>query len=81
MSAEEKGQYDDGVDEYFQNCVWMDSEINMQCVAKTVAPEIGNSPDEKVIFADNVTFQQDMQFHDTCWRDLNAIVYLLPEND
>ena len=45
--------------QYFQNCAWMDSEINMQWVAKTLAPGIGNSPDEKVIFADNVTFQQE----------------------
>ena len=79
-SAEEKGQYDEGVDVYFQNCAWMDSEINMQWVAKTLTPGIGNSPDEKVIFADNVTFQQEKQFHGTCRRDLNTIVYLLPEN-
>ena len=80
VSAEEKVQYDDGVDIYFQNCAWMDSEINIQWVAKTLAPDIGNSPDEKVIFADNVTFQQDKQLHDACRRDLNAIVYLLHEN-
>ena len=58
----------------------MDSEINIQWVAKTLAPGIGKSPDEKVIFADNVTFQQDKQFHDACRHELHAIVYLLPEN-
>ena len=80
VSTEEKAQYDEGVDVYFQSCAWMDSEINMQWVAKTLAPGIGKSPDEKVIFADNVTFQQDKQFHDACRHELNAIVYLLPEN-
>ena len=58
----------------------MDSDINMQWVTKTLAPGIGNSPEEKVIFADNVTFQQDKKFHDTCGHELNTIVYLLPEN-
>ena len=80
VSIEEKAQYDEGVDIYFQSCAWMDSEMNMQWVAKTLAPGIGKSPDEKVIFADNVTFQQDKQFHDACRHELNAIVYLLPEN-
>lgn len=59
VSTEEKAQYDEGVDVYFQSCAWMDSDINMQWVTKTLAPGIGNSPEEKVIFADNVTFQQD----------------------
>ena len=58
----------------------MDSDINMQWVTKTLAPGFGNSPEEKVIFADNVTFQQDKKFHDTCRHELNTIVYLLPEN-
>ena len=80
VSTEEKAQYDEGVDVYFQSCAWMDSEMNMQWVAKTLAPGIGKSPDEKVIFVDNVTFQQDKQFHDACRHELNAIVYLLPEN-
>ena len=52
----------------------------MQWVTKTLAPGIGNSPEEKVIFADNVTFQQDKKFLDTCRHELNTIVYLLPEN-
>ena len=33
-----------------------------------------------MIFADNVTFQQDKQFHDACRHEMNAIVYQLPEN-
>ena len=80
VSTEEKAQYDEGVDVYFQSCAWMDSDINMQWVTKTLAPGIGNSPEEKVIFADNVTFQQDKKFHNTCRHELNTIVYLLPEN-
>ena len=30
VSTEEKVQYDEGVDVYFQSCAWMDSDINMQ---------------------------------------------------
>ena len=40
----------------------MDSEINMQWVAKTLVSGIGKSVEEKVIFADNVAFQQDKSF-------------------
>lgn len=43
-------------------------------------PGVGKSKEEKVIFADNVTFQQGKQLHETCRNELNAIVYLLPEN-
>ena len=32
VSTEEKAQYDEGVDVYFQSCTWMDSEINMTFV-------------------------------------------------
>ena len=63
VHADEKAEYDGGVDVYFQSCAWMDSEINMQWVAKTLVPGIGKSVEEKVIFADNVAFQQDKQFH------------------
>ena len=52
----------------------------MQWVAKTLVPGIGKSVEEKVIFADNVAFQQDKQFHNTCRHEINAMVYLLPEN-
>ena len=64
---------------YFQANAWMDGEVNMKWVSKTLQPGVGKSGKEKVIFADNVTFQQDKDFHDAC-RDMNAIVYLLPEN-
>ena len=83
VSTEEKAQYDEGVDVYFQSCAWMDSEINMQWVAKTLKvllQALASHQTRKVIFANNVTFQQDKQFHDACRHELNAIVYLLPEN-
>ena len=31
-------------------------------------------------FADNVGFQQNKDFHETCRRELNAVIYLLPES-
>ncbi|XP_044179647.1 uncharacterized protein LOC122961127 [Acropora millepora] len=33
----------------------------------------------KVIFADNVGFQQEKGFHEMCRKKINAIIYLLPE--
>lgn len=80
VKADEKAEYDKGVDVYFQTCAWMDGEVNMQWVEKTFVPGVSKSVEEKVIFADNVTFQQEKRFHDVCRHELNAIVYLLPEN-
>ena len=80
VCADENAEYDGGVDVCFQTCAWMDSEINMQWVGKTLVPGIGKSVEEKVIFADNVAFQQDKQFHNACRHEMNAIVYLLPGN-
>lgn len=76
VRADEKAEYDEGVDVYyFQSCACMDSEVNMQWVAKTLVPGISQSVEEKVIFADYVTLQQDKQFHDACRHELNCIVY------
>lgn len=80
VQAGERAEYDESVDVYFQSSAWMDSSINMQWVEKTLVPGVGRSAEEKVIFLDNVSFQQEQQFHDACRRELNAIVYLLPEN-
>ena len=79
ISNAEKAQYDKGVDVYFQRCAWMDTDLNMQWVSGTLIPGVGNCADEKVLFADNVGFQQDKQFHEACRKKINA-VYMLPEN-
>lgn len=79
VHADERAEHNESVDVYFQSCAWVDSDINMQWVEKTLVPGVGKSGEEKVIFADNVTFQQEKQFHGACRRELNAIVYLLPE--
>ena len=76
---QEKAQYVKDVDVYFQANAWMDGEVNIQWVSKTLQPGVAKSGKEKVIFADKVKFQQDKDFHNSC-RDMNAIVYLLPEN-
>ena len=80
MSIAEKAQYDQDVDVYFQTCAWMDSQLNQEWVKRTLIPGIGTSPQEKVIFADNVGFQQEKGFHEMCRKEINAIIYLLPEN-
>ena len=58
----------------------MDSDLNMQWVSGTLIPGFGKSRDEKVIFADNVAFQKDKDFHDVCRKEINGVVYLLPQN-
>lgn len=80
VSSGEKAEYDKGIDVYFQQCAWMDNDLNMQRLAGTLIAGIGKSPDEKVIFADNVGFQQNKKFHKSCRKELNAVLHLLPEN-
>ena len=80
VAMAEKGKYDKRVDVYFQQNAWMDEEINMQWVQGTLIPGIGKGSDEKVLFADNVGFQQSKEFHETCRDELNTRVYMLPEN-
>ena len=61
-----KEQYDNGVHVYFQHCAWMDIDLNMQWLYRTLIPGVGHDTHEKVIFADNVGFQQAKNFHETC---------------
>ena len=79
LSAE-KALYDQDVDVYFQSCAWMDSQLNKEWLSRTLIPAIGHSPQEKVIYADNVGFQQEKVFHEMCRKQINATIYLLPEN-
>ena len=58
----------------------MDEEINMQWVQGTLIPEIEKDKQEKVLFANNVGFQQSQQFLETCRNQINTTVYMLPEN-
>ena len=58
----------------------MDEEINMQWRNDTLIPGIGDDKEEKVLFADNVSFQQSQKFHETCRDEINTTVYMLPEN-
>ncbi|XP_028404065.1 tigger transposable element-derived protein 2-like [Dendronephthya gigantea] len=80
LSIFEKEQYDKGVDVFYQPSAWMDTEVNMQWVKQTLVPGIGKDKDDKVIFVDNVGFQQSKTFHQVCRNEINASVYMLPEN-
>ena len=80
VANEEKEKYDKRVDVYFQQNVWMDEEINMQWTNNTLIPGIGDDKEEKVLFADYVSFQQSLKFHETCRDEINTTVYMLPEN-
>ena len=79
VSTQEREKYDKDIDVYFQPCAWMDSETNMKWTENTLKNGLKDDPAEKVLFADNVGFQQAQNFHEAC-RDLNTVVYLLPEN-
>ena len=80
VSSAEKTKHDHDVDVCLQSCAWMDNRLNKEWLSRTLIPGIGNSPQEKVIFADNVGFQQEKGFHQMCRKEINAIIYLLPEN-
>ena len=56
----------------------MDSETNIKWTEHTLKNGLKDDPAEKVLFAD-VAFQQAQNFHEAS-RDLNTVVYLLPEN-
>ena len=80
MLSAEKARYDQDVDVYFQSCAWMDSQLNKEWLSRTLIPATGHSPQEKVIFADNVGFQREKVFHEMYRKQINATIYLLPEN-
>ena len=80
VSSQEKEQYDKRVDVYFQQNAWMDEVTNMQWCKKTLIPGVGKTDQEKVLFADNVSFQQTKEFHETCRNEISTSVYMLPEN-
>lgn len=57
----------------------MDEKINMQWMNNTLIPGIGDDKEEKVLFADYVSFQQSQTFHETCRDEINTTVYMPPE--
>ena len=65
---------------YFQQNAWMEEEINMQWTNNTLIPGIGDDREEKVLFADNVSFQMSQKFHETCRDEINTTVHMVPEN-
>ena len=58
----------------------MDEDINMQWVQGTLIPGIQSDKEEKVLFVDNVNFQQSQTFHETYRNNINITVYMQPEN-
>lgn len=70
VSTQEREKYDKDIDVYFQPCAWMDSETNMKWTEHTLKNGLKDDSAEKVLFADNVAFQQAQNFHEAC-RDLN----------
>jgi len=79
LTTEEREKYDKDIDVYFQSYAWRDSEVNIKWAETTLRNGLEDDPAEEVLFADNVSFQQAQDFHATC-KDLNTVVYMLPEN-
>ena len=52
----------------------------MKWVSNTLVPGIEKSEEEKIMFADNASFQCAQKFHEKCRGGLNTVVYLLPSN-
>ena len=78
IPTEERDNYDNDVDVYFQVNAWMDTEINMRLTNHTLHNGLADDP-TKVLFADNFGSQLQQGFHEAC-REMNTIVYLLPDN-
>ena len=58
----------------------MDAEVNLKWTKHTLKDGLKDHFNtEKVLFADNVGFQQTQAFHEA-YREMNTIVYLLPDN-
>ena len=51
----------------------------MKWTEHTLRNGLKDDPAEKVLFADNVAFQQGQNVHEAC-RDLHTVLCLLPEN-
>ena len=75
LSAE-KDKYDDDVHVYFQSNAWMDAEVNLEWTEHTLKDGLKDDLNtEKVLFADNVGFQQTQAFHEAC-REMNHEPFL-----
>ena len=44
----------------------MDADINLKWTKQTLCNGLGDDPTEKVLFADNVGFQQAQASHEAC---------------
>lgn len=51
-------------------------KINMQWMKNILIPGIGDDKEEKVLFADSVSFQQSQKFYETCRDEINTTVYM-----
>eukprot|EP00794_Sanderia_malayensis_P000972 gene972-285_t len=80
VKENEKREYDEDVDVYFQDCAWMDEKRNLEWVHKPLIPGRGIDRRDKVLFADNICFQLSKQFHEIFRKRVKALVYLLPAN-
>ena len=53
----------------------------MHWLRRTLIPNTEKNCREKVLFADNVSFQLEKDFHNVCREESGTVVYLLPANN
>ena len=63
MALDELTKYDKRVDIYFQDKGWMDIKTNKEWTERTLMPGILDTRKESMLFADNVSFQTEKEFH------------------
>ena len=80
ITSDELAKYDKRVDVYFQDKGWMDIKTNKEWTERTLMPGILDTRKESVLFADNVSFQTEKEFHEILRKKPNTIVYLLSQN-
>ena len=80
VSPIELSRYNKRVDVYFQEKGWMDKRINDEWTERTLIPGMIDKRKESVMFADNVYFQTEEEFHEALRTKCNTVVYMLPEN-
>ena len=64
IASDELAKYDKRVDVYFQDKGWMDIKTNREWTERTLMPGILDTRKESVLFADNVSFQTEKEFHE-----------------
>ena len=73
ITLDELAKYDKRLDVYFQDKGWMDIKTIKEWTERTLMPGILDTRKESVLFADNVSFQTETEFHEILRKKSNTI--------